>query len=84
MEAFVLPDGLINCSHRNEILSLVADITKRARDANGMDYLQIYHHANTKMEVWVIDKLSRTELQQLNHAQQMENHYAIILLPQEY
>lgn len=65
-----------------EVADIIRDVQTFAQQEQGVDYLQVYINDMTGAKVWVIDQVTRTELQE--GTQPEEHNYFTILFPEEY
>lgn len=65
-----------------EIQEIITDLQKFVREQKGADYLQVYINEKTGGKIWVIDQVTKSELQDGTHPQ--EHNYFTVLFPEEY
>lgn len=66
----------------DEIAEIIADLLAFVAEERGIDYLQVYVNEVTKQKIWVIDQLSREQVESGEFAED-DNHWTI-LFPEEY
>lgn len=65
-----------------EVAAIVQDVLSFVKQEQGADYLQVYIHEVTGKKIWVIDQVTRGELQDGTHPE--EHNYFTVLFPEEY
>ena len=67
---------------KEEVIAIAQDVNRTAKESGGIDYLQTYIHEKTKKKVWVIDQVTKADLENGQHP--VEHNYFTILFPHEY
>lgn len=65
-----------------EIQEIVADLQRFIHQEQGIDYLQVYVNDQTGRKVWIIDQLTRAQVQSGEFLPEY-NHFTV-LFPEEY
>lgn len=65
-----------------EVADIVRDVQEFAQQEQGADYLQVYINNVTGRKIWVIDQVTKNELQEGIHPE--EHNYFTVLFPEEY
>ncbi len=65
-----------------DVQTILIDLHAFVKQEQGVDYLQVYINEATKQELWIIDQVTKNDLQEGNHPE--EHNYNTILFPDEY
>lgn len=79
---FYVTKGVLQKLSHAEIASIYAFTQSLVRENNGIDYLLVFEHNQTKERLFFIDQIDRVSIQSGNYSAQ-ENH-CTLLLASEY
>ena len=79
---FFVTNGVQNLLQPDEILAIYLEVQQLVRTNEGLDYLQVYVHEDTKQKLFFIDQLNTEMIASRDFLP--EYNYCTLLLAEEY